>query len=43
MIVVVRGHVRYLCNQAVNVSMEKCVTQKKLVTCKNCLKQLKKK
>ncbi len=41
--VLVRGHVRYMCNQAVNVSMEKCTTNEKRVTCKNCLRVLDKK
>lgn len=39
--VMIDGDIRYMCNRAVNVSMKKCTTNKKSVTCKNCLKVLK--
>jgi len=35
------GSERYMCNQACSITKEKCVKDQSLVTCKNCLKQLK--
>ena len=33
---------RYLCNQAVSIDKDKATWDKKKVTCKNCLRQIKK-
>jgi hypothetical protein len=33
-----RNKARYVCNQAVNVTLEKVANNAKEITCKNCLK-----